>query len=140
MLLLPLSLFSQSEETSALAFPGTNFSSVMGSGARAFGMGGAFIAIADDATAASWNPAGLNQLDLPEVSIVGAAFYRNEDNTFGAYPDASGDQSVTETRLNYFSATYPFLLWGRNMVASINYQHLYDFTRDWNFTMKYIEV
>ncbi|MCJ7810524.1 MAG: hypothetical protein MUP26_09715, partial [Desulfobulbaceae bacterium] len=34
----------------------------VGSGARALGMGGAFIAIADDATAASWNPAGLIQL------------------------------------------------------------------------------
>ncbi|MBX7187863.1 MAG: hypothetical protein K1Y01_22160, partial [Vicinamibacteria bacterium] len=29
---------------------------VVGSGARAFGMGGAFLARADDATAASWNP------------------------------------------------------------------------------------
>ena len=34
----------------------------VGSGARALGMGGAFIAIADDATAASWNPGGLIQL------------------------------------------------------------------------------
>jgi hypothetical protein len=31
----------------------------VGSGARAMAMGGAFIATADDATAASWNPAGL---------------------------------------------------------------------------------
>lgn len=35
----------------------------VGSGARAIGMGGAFIGIADDATAASWNPAGLIQLE-----------------------------------------------------------------------------
>ena len=28
----------------------------VGSGARALGMGGAFIAVADDATSASWNP------------------------------------------------------------------------------------
>jgi hypothetical protein len=31
----------------------------LGGGARAMGMGGAFIAIADDATASYWNPAGL---------------------------------------------------------------------------------
>ena len=43
----------------------------VGSGARAVGMGGAFIAVADDATAASWNPAGLVQLERPELSIVG---------------------------------------------------------------------
>ena len=44
----------------------------LGSGARAFGMGGAFLARADDATAASWNPAGLSYLRRPEFSIVGA--------------------------------------------------------------------
>ncbi len=45
----------------------------LGSGARAWGMGGAFLARADDATAASWNPAGLSYLMLPEVSLVAAA-------------------------------------------------------------------
>jgi len=35
---------------------------VQGSGARALGMGGAFLAVADDATAAYWNPAGINYL------------------------------------------------------------------------------
>ncbi len=45
---------------------------VVGSGARAFGMGGAFLARADDATAASWNPAGLSYLRRTEISVVGA--------------------------------------------------------------------
>ena len=44
---------------------------VLGAGARALGMGGAFLARADDATAASWNPAGLSYLLRPEVSLVG---------------------------------------------------------------------
>jgi len=43
----------------------------IGSGARALGMAGAFLARPDDATAASWNPAGLSYLRLPEVSLVG---------------------------------------------------------------------
>ena len=43
----------------------------LGSGARAYGMGGAFLARADDATAASWNPAGLSYLRLPELTLVG---------------------------------------------------------------------
>lgn len=47
-----------------------NSNFVQGSGARALGMGGAFLARADDATAASWNPAGLSYLRAPEVSFV----------------------------------------------------------------------
>ena len=43
---------------------------VQGSGARALGMGGAFLARPDDATAASWNPSGLSYLRRPEVSLV----------------------------------------------------------------------
>ena len=38
-------------------------------GARANAMGGAFIALADDATAAYTNPAGLTILTKPEISI-----------------------------------------------------------------------
>lgn len=40
-------------------------------GARALGMGGAFVAIADDATAAEANPAGLAILTQPEISFHG---------------------------------------------------------------------
>src|SRR5262249_54921784 len=43
----------------------------LGAGARAYGMGGSFLARADDATAASWNPAGLSYLRIPELSLVG---------------------------------------------------------------------
>ena len=107
----------------------------VGSGARALGMGGAFIAVADDATAASWNPGGLIQLEKPEVSLVGAVFHRVEDNEFGTNPEASGSQSVTEANINYFSVAYPFTLLNRNMIVSLNYQYLFDFSREWNFPL-----
>jgi long-subunit fatty acid transport protein len=107
----------------------------VGSGARALGMGGAFIAVADDATAASWNPGGLIQLETPEVSIVGATFYRSEDNTFGTNPEGSGRESVSDRDVNYFSLAYPFVLSNHNMIVSLNYQHLYDFTREWDFPL-----
>jgi len=42
----------------------------MGVGARALGMGGAFTAVADDGTAAFWNPAGLVQLDKKSISTM----------------------------------------------------------------------
>jgi long-subunit fatty acid transport protein len=43
-------------------------------GARSLALGGAFLALADDATAAYANPAGLAQLPRPEVSVEGRAW------------------------------------------------------------------
>ncbi len=60
----------------------------LGSGARAMGMGGAFLARADDATAASWNPAGLSYLRVPEVSLVGVW------NRFAVERPTTGDVST----------------------------------------------
>lgn len=45
----------------------------LGFGARASGMGGAFVGVADDATAGFWNPAGLVQI---KMRTVGAFFRR----------------------------------------------------------------
>jgi long-subunit fatty acid transport protein len=40
-----------------------------GGSARAMGMGGAFVAISEDATAISWNPAAPGTLEKPELSV-----------------------------------------------------------------------
>jgi len=48
-----------------------------GSGSRALALGGAFVAIADDASAGYWNPAGLGYLDgyhLGGMSVLGGRF------------------------------------------------------------------
>ncbi len=102
----------------------------VGSGARALGMGGAFIAVADDATAASWNPGGLIQLETPEVSMVLSSNRRREKTGYAVFTEASGTSSVSTYELNYLSAAWPFTAWGRNMIVSLNYQHLYDFRKE----------
>jgi len=111
----------------------------VGSGARAIGMGGAFIAIADDATAASWNPAGLIQLEKPEISCVGAFVQRSEEASYTAFPESSKELDINNENFNYFSLAYPFQFLQRNMTVSLNYQHMLnfdkkaslDFTRDY---------
>ncbi len=115
----------------------------VGSGARAIGMGGAFIAVADDATAASWNPAGLIKLKKPEFSIVTSFLHREENIAFGKKTDShsiyfeeADSSNISETNINYLSATYPFKLFNRNMIVSLSYQHLYDFNRKWKFIKK----
>lgn len=45
----------------------------IGMGARAMGLGGAFVAIADDATATYWNPAGLGMLRKREFILANAS-------------------------------------------------------------------
>lgn len=111
----------------------------LGSGARALGMGNAFIAVADDATAASWNPGGLTQLETPEVSFVWYYAQRREDYTFRSNPEADGSDLTNTTEINYFSAAYPFNLIGKNMIVSLNYQRLYDLDTKLNTDLRFID-
>jgi len=95
----------------------TSAPSPVGSGARAMGQAGAFIATADDATAASWNPAALIILEKPEASVVGSS--EGQTRSF----EHAGTQSFYYNAFNYLSASYPF----KDFVVSVNYQRLYDF-------------
>ncbi|MBI5696155.1 MAG: outer membrane protein transport protein [Nitrospirae bacterium] len=104
----------------------------VGSGARATGMGGAFIAVADDATAASWNPAGLVQIERPEVSAVGGFSSRREVFKSATHPELDGGNGTTAADINYLSAACPFTVMDRNVVASLNFQRLYDMNTDFS--------
>jgi len=44
----------------------------LGVGAKALGMGGAFVGVANDVTASYWNPSGLCQLDRKQLSLMHA--------------------------------------------------------------------
>jgi long-chain fatty acid transport protein len=108
----------------------------VGSGARALGQGGAFTAVADDATAAVWNPAGLAQLERPEVSIVGTQLTTIANFSDETLTEASGavtsfafgaDEKERRVDLNFLSVTYPVAVGGRNVVFSLNYHQRYDF-------------
>ena len=104
----------------------------IGSGARAAGMANAFTAVADDATAASWNPAGLVQLERPELSIVGAYTSINERFMAEGHREVDRDVSSNWAELNYLSLTYPlpFTVGGRNATVSLSYQRRYGFDRE----------
>ena len=99
------------------------------SGARSFGLSGAFIGLSNDATASATNPGGLIQLLYPEGSIVYNQLIRYEDYQLGKY-NTSNDSSVTEKNLNFLSLSFPFEWINRNWVFSVAYQHLYNFDRE----------
>jgi len=98
----------------------------VGSGARAVGKGTAFIGVADDATAASHNPGGLVQLERPEVSVVGAYDLRYESQEVTRPETVLQHQTLENLNLNYLSGAYPFQLFRRNVVVSLNVQRLFD--------------
>jgi len=108
---------------------------VVGSGARALGMGSAFIAIADDATAASWNPGGLTQLERPEFSLVLSYKRNTEDFGSSSRRGLNFDNTVSFEEINYASFVYPIprTIGGRNLVVSLNLLKQYDFERDLDF-------
>ena len=121
----------------ALAFLGPRASAQVGlafnrpgSGARAAGMANAFIAVSDDGTAASWNPAGLGQLRKPELSIVSSTIgrsivaqgYRTRDDLATFTPTRSSYQG---TYLDFASLAVPVSLWGKAVTFQGSWRRLY---------------
>jgi long-subunit fatty acid transport protein len=104
----------------------------VGSGARALGQS-AFIAVADDATAASWNPAGLIQLERPEVSVVGSWILGVQDFSSHSPRIDIGREEWSNAELNFASVAYPFRVAEKNFVVSLNYHEVYDFGLDLSF-------
>lgn len=101
---------------------------VQGSGARAFGMGGAFLARPDDATAASWNPAGLSYLRRPEASAVllGRSTLLNRE-----FAPGNADPTLHDRRtgdgFDFFAVTHPLALFGVSGAVQVSYQRVLPF-------------
>jgi hypothetical protein len=104
---------------------------IQGAGARATGLGGAFIAVADDATAVSFNPAGLAQLLKPEVSFVGRGYrrdvaYADVSTTSGTKQLLVSDSLISSNRFDplFFSGFVPLRAWGRTLALQFSIQRL----------------
>jgi long-chain fatty acid transport protein len=117
--------------TAAVATAQVNLSlNRAGSGARAAGMGDAFVAVCDDGTAASWNPAGLAQLRQPELSFVYGVSDRNfhmsglrsSDNTV-AYSNWQSPFSYASPE--FASAALPFSVLNKPVTLQGGWHRLY---------------
>ncbi|MGZ7079289.1 MAG: OmpP1/FadL family transporter [Thermoanaerobaculia bacterium] len=95
MTLVAFPLLAQNTDIESLSGLQFNFGNP---GARSLGMGGAFLGLADDASAAEANPAGLTILRKPEVSIEGRNYLEQQIlTTSGTFPD------LTQTAFTSFS-------------------------------------
>jgi hypothetical protein len=96
-----------------------------GDGARAKGMGGAFLSVADDGSALSWNPAGLIQVLDPQVSIEIDYFHPKSTYKL-TYPnnsvrDLANPISDNKVPLQFASFSAPIRIRDHQFVASASY-------------------
>lgn len=76
---------------------------LLGAGARPLGMGSAFVALSDEATAVYWNPAGLPRLARSEVQFQHAEQFGgsvNHDVVTAAHPSSSGGFGIGLLRMS----------------------------------------
>jgi len=73
---------SLSQEVTKVGTTGGKFLSIP-VGARAAGMGGAFVAMADDASAMYWNPAGIGRLSQSEAIFTHSSWVADLDFNYG---------------------------------------------------------
>src|ERR1700680_1447607 len=92
---LALPLAAQNTDIESLSGLQFNFGNP---GARSLAMGGAFLGLADDASAAEANPAGLTILRKPEISLEGGNYLADQIfTTSGTYPP------LARTSFNHYS-------------------------------------
>jgi len=121
------------QDVTGLVGPPTFQFSFSNPGARSMGFGGAFVALADDATAAFANPAGLVQITRPEVALEGRYWdystpfvergrFEGEPTGIGVDVVAgmeSGSSSYDTTGVSFLSIVYP-----KNRWSVAFYRHL----------------
>jgi hypothetical protein len=104
-----------------------------GGGARAKGMGSAFLGISDDVTAVSWNPAGLYRQDdaysqpvlaLGYQSVSSSAIFR--DQFYVDVPWRQFDIENDLTGIDFISLLWPIRIKGHMFVGSFAYTRLGD--------------
>lgn len=105
--------------------------SIQGAGARAMGLGGAFIALADDATAVSFNPAGLAQMVKPEMSFVGQGInrgvaFQDAQTLAGSRTLLVDDSLISNTRFDplLLSGTLPLRVDGKTLAIQLSIQRM----------------
>ena len=110
LFLIPLILTSLQSQTVIGKYAGEFLS--IGVGGRPLGMGGAYVAIANDVTAGYYNPAGLAKLNYPQIALMHDERYGNlvnynyaavaipygKDYTFGVSIMRLGVDGIPDTR------------------------------------------
>lgn len=96
-----------------------------GTHARALGMGGAHIAVAEDASALLWNPAGLVNVRRIELSTTLA---RGDRETETVWHGSGADGGTWEGQLGGLHFLYPFPTYRGSLVIGFGVDRFQDYT------------
>ena len=75
----------------------------LGAGSRAMGMGGAYSAVADEATSLYWNPAAMTQVPHGSLTLMHTVYFASSFYDYGSYVDNLGKYGAFGLGLQYFS-------------------------------------
>ena len=76
---------------------------LIGQGARAAGMGGAFTAVSDGSLASYWNPAGLTGLENSEALLSHFAWYQDISLEYGVFAHRVSDAATVAASVTLLS-------------------------------------
>jgi long-subunit fatty acid transport protein len=111
----------------------------LGGGARARAMGGAFLAVSDDAAAASWNPAGLIQMDKAQMDLSFSSLILRADyaTSLDSRVNFGDDLKYDKNAISFASVVLPFQLREKEVAAGIFFQRLADVYQEKKYYMEF---
>ncbi|MCH7964029.1 MAG: PorV/PorQ family protein [Bacteroidetes bacterium] len=125
----------------------------IGIGGRPLGMGGAFVAVANDVTAGYYNPAGLANLNYPQISLMHSEQFGNlvnydyaavgipfgTDMSFGLSVMRLGVDGIPDTRNALIDGQTGELINDiNNIFARLDYSRITEFSnQDWAFYLTF---
>jgi len=103
----------------------------LGAGARARAMGGAFLGVSNDPTAATWNPAGLSLLDRSQMDLSFGSFMSRPEHSSTLKSSVldfgfSNKPKYDKNQISSACVVIPFKIKNKDVVGSALYQVLSD--------------
>lgn len=96
-----------------------------GVGARAMGMGGAYVAVAEDFSAVLWNPAGLAQ--LRRIEAYGALFPYMRQKTTSVFYGSPRSDEISKAKLGSLGVVFPYPTYRGSLVFTAGFNRVRSF-------------
>ena len=96
-----------------------------GVGARAMGMGGAYIAVADDFPAIYWNPAGLAQ--MRRIEAYGTLYPYSKQKTKSVFYGSPKSDEISRAKLGSLGLVFPFPTYRGSLVFAAGFNRIKNF-------------